>query len=167
MTDPSSTYRPVAMFSTFTFGLLASSRPVPTTRASTQHAAQVALSRRATYPQSDTVSPNPRSELQQRRRRMDAKKGTPAILADLRLCKDGIMKLAVRHCHVGVFYLSIARRAYRPQTGKSMAWGVPWWHWTPPESAILGERDNASAKIAAGGQKPFGPKEVETMLSPR
>jgi hypothetical protein len=48
-----------------------------------------------------------------------------------------------RHCHVGDFYLSIARRAYRPQTGKSMAWGVPRWHWTPPESAILGERDNA------------------------
>src|SRR5208282_136769 len=47
------------------------------------------------------------------------------------------------HCHVGDFYLSIGRRAHWPQTGKSMAWRFPWRLWTPPESTILGERDNA------------------------
>ncbi len=49
----------------------------------------------------------------------------------------------VRHCHVGGFYLLTARSGHRPQTGKSMAWRAPAWYWTPPESAILGQRDNA------------------------
>jgi aldehyde dehydrogenase (NAD+) len=31
-----------------------------------------------------------------------------------------------RHCHVREFYLSTARYAHGPQTGKSMAWGAPW-----------------------------------------
>src|SRR5208283_4205278 len=49
------------------------------------------------------------------------------------------------HCHVGDFYLSAARSGHRPQTGKSMAWRAPAWYWTPPKSAILGQRDNAIA----------------------
>src|SRR5271157_3209379 len=49
-----------------------------------------------------------------------------------------------RHCHVGDFYLSTARSGHRPQTGKSMAWRAPAWYWIPPESAILGQRDNAA-----------------------
>src|SRR5208337_5100108 len=47
------------------------------------------------------------------------------------------------HCHVGQFYLSMARRAYGPHTAKSMACRVREWRWTPRESAILGRRDNA------------------------
>ena len=47
------------------------------------------------------------------------------------------------HCHVGDFYLSTARSGHRPQTGKSMPWRAPAWYWTPPKSAILGQRDNA------------------------
>ena len=49
----------------------------------------------------------------------------------------------VGHCHVGQFYLSMARRAYGPPTAKSMACRVREWRWTPRESAILGRRDNA------------------------
>src|SRR5208337_1154621 len=30
----------------------------------------------------------------------------------------------------------------------SMAWGAPWWHRTPPEPAILGQRDNAIRGMA-------------------
>src|SRR5208337_2076978 len=52
-------------------------------------------------------------------------------------------KESPRHCHVGDFYLSTARSGHRPQTGKSMAWRAPAWYWTPPKSAILGQRDNA------------------------
>src|SRR5208337_66701 len=48
-----------------------------------------------------------------------------------------------RHCHVGDYYLSTGRPADRPQTVKSMGWRFPWWRWTPPESTILGQRDNA------------------------
>jgi hypothetical protein len=47
------------------------------------------------------------------------------------------------HCHVDQFYLSMARRAYGPHAAKSMACRVREWRWTPPESAILGRRDNA------------------------
>ena len=52
-------------------------------------------------------------------------------------------KRSARHCHVREFYLSTARHAHGPQTGKSMAWRAPWGHRTPLESAILGQRDNA------------------------
>ena len=50
-----------------------------------------------------------------------------------------------RHCHVGQFYLSMAQRAYGSHTAKSMASRVREWHWTPRESAILGQRDNAKS----------------------
>src|SRR5271165_1379037 len=50
------------------------------------------------------------------------------------------------HCHVGDFYLSTGRPAHRPQTGKSTAWSFPWCCRTPPESTILDQRDNASAR---------------------
>ncbi len=65
-----------------------------------------------------------------------------------------------RHCHVREFYLSTARRAHGPQTGKSMAWGAPLWRRTPPESAILGQRDNApigAVPCAGGDQWPNRP----------
>ena len=47
---------------------------------------------------------------------------------------------ARRHCHVGKFYLSMARRAYGSHAAKSMACRVREWRWTPRESAILGRR---------------------------
>src|SRR5208283_2426670 len=47
------------------------------------------------------------------------------------------------HCHVGEFYLTVARRACGRQTGNSMTCRVREWRWTPTESAILGRRDNA------------------------
>ena len=56
-----------------------------------------------------------------------------------------------RHCHVGQFYLSMARRAYGPHTAKSMACRVREWRWTPRESAILGRRDNAVRMTSISG----------------
>jgi RNA-directed DNA polymerase len=67
--------------------------------------------------------------------------GVPAL--EDKIVQGAVAEVLSGHCHVGDFYLPIARRAYRPHTGKSMAWGVPRWHCTPPESAIFGERDNA------------------------
>src|SRR5208282_659614 len=55
------------------------------------------------------------------------------------------------HCHVGQFYLSMARRAYGPHAAKSMACRVREWRWTPRESAILGRRDNAVRMTSISG----------------
>ncbi len=63
------------------------------------------------------------------------------------------------HCHVGDFYLSTARSGHRPQTGKSIAWRAPAWYWTPPKSAILGQRDNA--KLRAEIVSVSEPAEIE------
>ena len=69
----------------------------------------------------------------------------------------GCTRSSTRHCHVGDFYLSTARSGHRPQTGKSMAWRVPAWYWTPPESAILGQRDNARRipALTLSGSRPI------------
>ena len=51
-----------------------------------------------------------------------------------------------RQCHVGEFCLSITLCANGPHIGKSMGWRVRERPWTPPESAILGRRDNAPTR---------------------
>ncbi len=67
------------------------------------------------------------------------------------------VQLPAGHCHVGQFYLSVARRAYGPHTAKSMAFRVREWRRTPREFAILGRRDNAvqdhSGKASEGGSE--------------
>jgi hypothetical protein len=41
-----------------------------------------------------------------------------------------------------------------------MAWRFPWWRWTPPESTILGEHDNAVASFHAIFQRANFPETV-------
>src|SRR5208282_2831486 len=72
------------------------------------------------------------------------RRGIGTLYGDVLHENTTMRQIARGHCHVGQFYLSMARRAYGPHTAKSMACRVREWRWTPREPAILGRRDNAA-----------------------
>src|SRR5208282_1951459 len=99
---------------------------------------------RWTTPISAAPGPAAAGAAQEARRPSSLRSRQPTMASQIKI----ILRPVKGHCHVGQFYLSMARRAYGPHTAKSMACRVREWRWTPREFAILGRRDKAARQAA-------------------